>query len=152
MFYIYKITNTTNNKVYIGLTTIDVDTRWKNHIRASKRKNNHLYISMRKYGVGAFKIEVIDETDDVAKLGELERKYIKECDSTNPDKGYNVTRGGERNQLDGNPRAKLTVEDVEKGLYILNAKLGPKSVGRCTKIKYHLMHLKKYTKEQLGKV
>lgn len=114
MFYIYKITNTTNNKVYIGLTTIDVDTRWKNHIRASKRKNNHLYISMRKYGVGAFKIEVIDETDDVAKLGELERKYIKECDSTNPDKGYNVTRGGERNQLDGNPRAKLTVEDVEK--------------------------------------
>lgn len=112
MFYIYKITNKINNKVYIGLTTVSVEIRWKKHISASKNIDRHLYFAMRKYGIENFIIETIDETDDLKKLGLLERKYIKEYDSTNKDKGYNVTKGGESNQLDANPRAKLTEEDV----------------------------------------
>ena len=68
---------------------------------------------MRKYGIENFKIEQIDEADDFEKLGELERYYIKEYNSTNSKFGYNNTCGGERCQLDGNPRARLTVSDVE---------------------------------------
>lgn len=113
MFYIYKITNKINGKFYIGLTTETLEKRWKNHIRASKKCDRHLYNSMRKYGIENFKIETIDETNDLEKLGELERKYISEYNSTDQSIGYNNTYGGERNQLDGNPRAKLTVEDVE---------------------------------------
>jgi group I intron endonuclease len=112
MFYIYKITNKVNGKIYIGLTTTTVINRWLGHINASKSSDKHLYCSMRKYGIENFLIETIDQTDDIKKLGELERYYIKYYDSTNTEKGYNMTRGGESNQLDGNPRAKLTEEDV----------------------------------------
>ena len=38
MGYIYKITNTINNKVYIGQTTQTVETRWKQHQRSSLTK------------------------------------------------------------------------------------------------------------------
>ena len=42
----------------------------------------------------------------------MERHYIAHYDSQNPDKGYNLTAGGESNQYDGNPSAKLNYEDV----------------------------------------
>jgi hypothetical protein len=67
---------------------------------------------MRKYGLDSFKIEQIDTTDDYKKLGELERFYIKKYNSTNREFGYNITAGGESNQLDANPRAKLCLEEV----------------------------------------
>ena len=68
---------------------------------------------MRKYGIENFTIEEIDKANSFKELGELERKYIKEYNSQNPDKGYNITAGGESNQLDANPRTKLSVEDVK---------------------------------------
>lgn len=113
---IYKITNIINNKVYIGLTTSTLEYRWSRHITESKNINNekHLYKSIRKYGLNNFKIEIIAETDSFEELGELERKYIKEYNSTDKNFGYNLTNGGERNQYDGNPASKLTVEDVKK--------------------------------------
>ena len=94
---IYKITNTINNKVYIGLTTCTLEYRWSRHITESRNQNNkkHLYKSMRKYGVENFTIEEIDKTDDFKELGILERYYISYYDSKNPDKGYNLTAGGE---------------------------------------------------------
>lgn len=111
---IYKITNKINNKVYIGLTKNTLKYRWSRHISESKNINDtkHLYKAIRKYGVENFVIEQIDETNDFEKLGELERKYIKEFNSTDPTKGYNLTAGGEKNQYDGNSQAKLKVEDV----------------------------------------
>lgn len=109
---IYKITNQVNGKVYIGLTTTTLSKRWTGHLQAAKSCNQHLYNAMRYYGVDKFTIEEIDNTDSFKTLGELERKYIKEYDSTNPDKGYNITAGGEANQLDANPRAKLSLEEV----------------------------------------
>ena len=109
---IYKITNQVNNKVYIGLTTESLQKRWCGHKVDSKKKNSHLYISMRKYGIENFTIEIIDETDSFEKLGELERYYIKQYNSQDPNYGYNITAGGESNQLDGNPKAKLTLSDV----------------------------------------
>lgn len=109
---IYKITNTINGKIYVGLTIATLQQRWNGHIQNSKTNNRHLYKSMRKYGLDKFIIEEIDSTDDFKKLGELERFYINKYDSQNPNKGYNLTAGGESNQLDGNPRARLKVEDV----------------------------------------
>ena len=109
---IYKITNIINNKVYIGLTTVSLEVRWKGHLQASKTIKRHLYNSMRYYGIENFKIEKIDSTDDFKKLGELERYYIRLYKSNDPNFGYNVTAGGESNQLDGNPRAKLSLDEV----------------------------------------
>ena len=111
---VYKITNTINGKVYIGLTTLTLEYRWKRHLTEGRNPKNkkHLYLAMRKYGEEAFKPEIIAETDNFETLGKMERYYIRSYDSTNPDKGYNLTRGGEKNQHDGNPQSKLNVEDV----------------------------------------
>ena len=113
MGVVYKITNRLNNKVYIGLTTVSLAERWRNHKASVGRVKRHLYFAMEKYGVENFSIEELDSADDPVKLGKLERKYIKEYNSTDYRFGYNNTFGGETNQLDGNPRARLTVEDIE---------------------------------------
>lgn len=109
---VYKITNIINNKVYIGLTTTSLEKRWRAHKNLAGKSDKHLYKSMNKYGVDNFNIEIIEETDSIEKLGELERHYIKTYNSTNPEYGYNITSGGEHNQLDANPKAKLSLDDV----------------------------------------
>ena len=111
---IYKIENIINGKVYIGLTKATLQYRWARHITESRNVNNtkHLYKSMRKYGVENFRITILAETNSSEELGRLEREYIKQYNSTNPLKGYNLTAGGERNQYDGNTAARLSVDDV----------------------------------------
>ena len=109
---IYKITNLINNKIYIGLTTCSLKERWDNHRHCVKSDPRHLYCSMRKYGIENFKIEQIDETNDLQKLAELEDMYIKQYDSRNPEIGYNLSAGGQTNQLDANGRAQLTLNEV----------------------------------------
>ncbi len=128
---IYKITNTINGKVYIGLTTTTLNKRWNGHKTCARKAMNNekihpLYCAMAKYGIDNFKIEEIDSSDNFINLGKLERMYISKYNSSNREFGYNITRGGESNQLDANPRANLTVRDVEKIREIYNeCKIGP---------------------------
>lgn len=109
---IYKITNLINNKIYIGLTTCTLKERWQNHKGCVKKDPRHLYRSMRKYGIENFKIEVVEETDSLEKLAQLEDYYINLYDSRNPNVGYNLSAGGQTNQLDANGRAHLTLSEV----------------------------------------
>lgn len=111
---IYKITNLVNNKIYIGLTTSSLHLRWKRHVNESHMLKNTkpLYKAIRKYGEENFSIEQIDSADTMEKLGELERYYIKLYNSQDLNIGYNLSAGGERNQYDANPAAKLKVEDI----------------------------------------
>lgn len=74
---IYKITNSINGKVYIGLTTVTLEARWRGHIRDSRVCDRHLYRSMRKYGLENFIIEEIDNTDDFKKLGGIREMLYK---------------------------------------------------------------------------
>lgn len=137
MGIIYKIVNKKNNKVYIGLTNNTLNERWRAHIAQSSCGNTkHLYSAMRNYGLENFTIEQIDESDDFKILGEKERYWINHYSSYKEDKGYNLTRGGESNQLDANPRAKLRVEDVIQIRKIYNdCKLGAKSAWELYKDK-----------------
>lgn len=98
MPYIYKITNTTNGKVYIGKTLHTVEERWAEHRndflkdRCSKRP---LYSAMRKYGIDNFEIEAIEECEDTV-LSERERYWIEVYGSFKH--GYNATMGGDGKQ------------------------------------------------------
>ena len=59
---LYLITNTVNNKKYVGKTYQEVETRFKQHVSDSIRernKNRPLYRAMRKYGVENFTVELI---------------------------------------------------------------------------------------------
>lgn len=76
---IYKIINTVNGKFYIG-RTIHFKKRWSNHLRGAKTgscKHPFLYNSMRKYGVDAFKFEILEECLD-NELIEKETYWINE--------------------------------------------------------------------------
>lgn len=109
---IYKITNLINQKIYIGLTTCTLKERWQNHKGCVKSDPRHLYSSMRKYGIENFKIEIVEETDSLEKLAQLEDYYINLYNSRDPNIGYNLSAGGQTNQLDANGRAQLTLNEV----------------------------------------
>lgn len=58
MGYIYKITNTINNKCYVGQTLNDVNERWR---QRKKKSTNCRYLknAFIKYGFDKFKFELI---------------------------------------------------------------------------------------------
>ena len=97
MIGVYKITNNVNGKVYIGQAE-DIELRWKQHVKASKRgENSVLYRAMRKYGVENFSFEVVEECS-VEELKEKEIYYIGEFNSyihAENSQGYNMTLGGD---------------------------------------------------------
>lgn len=94
MGYIYKISNTFDNNVYIGQTHMSIEARWKQHkVNAEKNiKNYHLYNAMRVHGIENFKIEQIDECAE-KDLDEREIYWIQYYDSYN--NGYNNNIGGD---------------------------------------------------------
>lgn len=91
---IYKITNTINNKVYIGQTTRTFNIRYHNNIK--KYANIYLKRSIEKYGINNF---LIEEEFDVAyskeELNEKEKKYIEVFKSNDYNYGYNLKSGGD---------------------------------------------------------
>jgi len=94
MIGIYKITNVTNNKVYIG-QSIDIQHRWACHrhdLRTGIHKNLHL---QRAYNQNpdAFKFE-IECTCKEEDLDSLEKFYIKKYQSDKAKYGYNIDTGG----------------------------------------------------------
>lgn len=100
--YIYKITNSINNKLYIGQTITTIQERWSNHKSDARTNHNHtvLYRAMNKYGIENFniieicKVFNVDKTELKNILNSLEIYYIKLYNSTNRDFGYNITSGG----------------------------------------------------------
>lgn len=94
---IYKVTNTINNKVYIG-QSINIEKRWRAHRTSPYNSNSNSYNSIfyraiRKYKINNFKFEVLEECAE-DKLNEREIYWIKYYDSTNIEKGYNISLGG----------------------------------------------------------
>lgn len=81
--FIYKITNTINGKVYIGLTTNSLKTRFKQHCDEARkgRSGRPICQAIKKYGRSAFAIEQLDTAKDLEELKALERHYIAEYDS-----------------------------------------------------------------------
>lgn len=98
MAYIYKITNQTNGKVYVGKTLTSIETRWKEHIRDAKKEelsHRPLYSAIRKYGVENFIIEQLEECT-VENVNERECFWIESLNTYKY--GYNATRGGDGTQ------------------------------------------------------
>ena len=100
MGFVYKITNSITNKIYVGVTIRPINQRWNRHKFNAIHKTdvtNHtwnmpLYRSMRKYGVDKFTIDLLEEVDN-SELNERERYWISELNTIAPN-GYNITIGG----------------------------------------------------------
>lgn len=95
--FIYKITNTINNKIYIGQTTRNLSSRISEY-KKNHTNNNHLNNAFLKYGFENFKFEIIDTAKDLADLNLKEINYIKEYNSIDKKIGYNI-ESGEKNSI-----------------------------------------------------
>lgn len=95
MYNIYKITNSKNKKVYIGLTTTGLGVRKSHHKYRflNKVRDHKLYRAFEKYGWDSFDWEILAFVHNIDQLKCLERIYIDLCDSFNC--GYNMTEGGD---------------------------------------------------------
>ena len=92
---IYCIRNTENNKVYIG-KALNIYLRAKSHItnlnrKVKKQENDYFINAWHKYGADKFEYFVLEYTEkDDTILSDRELFWMKEYDSTNPLKGYNL--------------------------------------------------------------
>lgn len=85
---IYKIINKINGKIYIGK---DTSSR-KFYLGSGK----NIKSAIKKYGKENFyKIILEDNILSNKELCDLEKKYIKEYNSTDPSIGYNISTGGD---------------------------------------------------------
>ena len=83
-----------NNKVYVGITSQKTQERWRNNGDGYKNQIL-LYRAIQKYGWDNIKHEIIAENLTAEQAQKLEIELIKKYDSTNKDKGYNISLGGE---------------------------------------------------------
>ena len=79
---IYKLTNTINNRIYVG-SARRFKERWSQHsfsLRNQKHQNKFLQADFNKYGEEAFVFEVMEVTDGKTKEERLtiEEGYIKQ--------------------------------------------------------------------------
>ena len=88
---IYKITNNTNGKIYIGQTVRTLKDRMGEHIR-----HNRLIIqkAIHKYGIENFSFNVIDKAQNIEELNKKEIKWINFYKCLVPF-GYNQCIGGD---------------------------------------------------------
>lgn len=89
--YIYKITNTTNGKIYIGQTNKTPEKRFQRHINdaLTNRVDTHLSRAIRKDGPEVFIIEEIDTAKTQEELNKKEQYYIHFFNTL--ENGYNET-------------------------------------------------------------
>ena len=106
-YKVYVHINKVNGKRYYGITCQKVNRRWRNGKRYSY--NQHFWNAINKYGWDNFEHIVIARglTEEEAKWLEIE--LIREWDTTNKDKGYNISLGG-----DGGSGHEVTKETRKK--------------------------------------
>jgi group I intron endonuclease len=93
IYSIYKITNTINEKIYIGFTN-NFERRIVEHTRNSRKLNSHLYYAIKKYGIDKFTFEIIYQSLEGDYLkNAMETYFINLYDSYHS--GYNMTIGGD---------------------------------------------------------
>lgn len=91
---IYIITNSINNKVYIGQTIQTLNARWQAHCRrgcSEEEQNMQIKRAIRKYGKNNFCIKELEKCC-ITEIDEREIYYISLYNSYN--EGYNSTKGG----------------------------------------------------------
>ena len=156
MYKVYKHENLINGKVYIGITSMDVNRRWENGNGYSKQQL--FWRAIQKYGWHSFSHEILYDglTKELAEQKEIE--LIAVYKSTNPQFGYNVQSGG--NSLGKHSEeTRRKISEANKGktvtpeqrLKISNTLKGRKlSLETCKKISEAMQGEKSYWYGKVG--
>lgn len=106
-YYVYKHTSP-SNKIYIGITRQNLEKRWQYGIGYSY--NTHFANAIRKYGWKNFKHEVLFSGLTKSEATTKEIELIAYYDSTNKDKGYNISPGGATVSKETNEKIQIARE------------------------------------------
>ncbi len=100
--YIYKITNTTTGKVYVGLTVNKPEIRWGQHVlMAAKGAGSLLHQAIRADGPQNFIVDTLEVVEGgEGKLAEREIEWMNHLDTLHPN-GLNTRAGGQIGSYDG---------------------------------------------------
>jgi group I intron endonuclease len=94
IYKVYKLTSP-SNKVYIGWTGRTLKKRLHDHLSEVRRGYQRpIQNALRKYPLEQWKQEVLIETTEYEYSLRCEIQSISLYDSTNPEKGYNLSTGG----------------------------------------------------------
>jgi group I intron endonuclease len=89
-YKVYCITNIITNKKYIGITSRNIKTRFREHCRSNKLLTHEAII---EYGEENFTIEILEDNIQESEIDEKERYYINKYNTLFPF-GYNKSTGG----------------------------------------------------------
>ena len=113
-YCVYVHINKINGKKYVGQTMYGYkpEKRW---INGNGYKNSpHFYNAINKYGWENFEHEIVASNLTKEEADNFERLLIKELDTTNPHKGYNIDSGG-NNGKTLSEETKKKISDANKG-------------------------------------
>lgn len=143
---IYGICHIESCRWYIGQTVRTLECRWNEHLQELRFSKKHLYCALRKYGIQAFKVVVLEDSIPESQLDEKERYYIQKYRAYT--EGFNNTTGGQgvRGYKHTEETRKKIGNSVAKGSYRWNtperaAKIRAAQKGRQF-TKEHLQRIK----------
>lgn len=87
--YIYKTTNSLNNKIYVGQKKSNVFLG-ERYLGSGKKLKSYVEL----LGKENFTVELIDVADSKEELDTKEIYWISKLDAMNPEVGYNIASGG----------------------------------------------------------
>ncbi len=94
---IYRITNKSTGKEYVGLTIQTLERRWNYHIQQAMagyvKGTDSLHAAIREFGSDDFIVLQIDSGTAKNDLEKKERYWIKKLGTLSP-QGYNISSGG----------------------------------------------------------
>lgn len=114
---IYKITNTVNEKSYIG-SSIDLNSREYKHfwmLRRGSHDNIFLQRSFDKYGEGNFTFDIVEQCEENLLI-DRENHFITSYNSNNSEYGYNLATVNEfrRNNFNEGVKKQISKTWLEK--------------------------------------
>lgn len=94
---IYCHTHTDTGRRYVGLTSRTWQRRWAQHLvqsRSTKGGRWHFPNAIRLHGKDAFDHHVLEVCETLETANAAEERWIEEYDTRNPEKGFNLRKGG----------------------------------------------------------
>ena len=143
MAIVYAHVNKINGKIYIGQTTrSNVNQRWRDGNGYADSKL--FYKAIQKYGWDNFDHQILYEGITPERALELECILIAILDTTNREKGYNLTTGGEHSIPTEEVRKKISnaISGEKNGMYGRTGEKNPYYGKKHTEEERYKMSLK----------
>lgn len=112
-FTVYMHINKYNGKRYIGITSKSPTERWNNG--HGYYKNKHFSDAIKKYGWGGFDHLILFSGMDKETACNVEQWLIAEYKTTDKEKGYNLTTGGDHYKHSEESKKKMSQNRKGKG-------------------------------------